>query len=575
VPGVGFAKVVRFGFPASVCLVLLLCCSPVSASPLFPRKEALRSLAHAAAAPHARYAPGELLVTYRRPSARASLARAVGARQLTWNPTLRVQQLRVRSLSRAAERLRRSPSVALVERNPLSVPDHVSCVGNPVCAIPNDPYFPRQWWLQNDTATVEPSAGAVFGADVAAPLAWRIAGGNPAVLVAIVDTGIDRSHPDVGPRVIGSATLVGNGGDVNDYVGHGTAIAGVIAAIPNNGVGVAGVAYNASLLNVKAQSDTEPEGITCAAAANGITYATNAGAYVINASFGSTVPCAAEQSAVDYAAGRGSLVIAAAGNDGSSVPNYPAAFSNALGVAATDNGDRMTGFSSWGASWVDLAAPGERIWTTLPVAGSTIGTEYGYVDGTSFSAPIVAGIAALIWPYVTDANHDGRRNDDVARQLVQFADAIPGTGTYWRYGRVNACRAAAAGADRCPPPPPAAAPVATPMPTPTPAPVAPVVPAMTLNDGRSYVRQAIGERFGATARRRAYLQHCRHLGPSRVVCDVSWTTARWQFWGSVTALYTLERGEVVWDQRLSIRRAGLSCVMRKGRTRCPSRRFTS
>jgi thermitase len=572
------AKAVRFGFPAFACVVLLLWCGAASATPLFPRKETLRSLAHTAAVSHVRYAPDELLVTYRHPSARASLARAVEGRQLTWNPTLRVQQLRVRSLSRAAARLRRSPAVTVVERNPLSEPDHVSCVGNPVCAIPNDPFFSRQWWLQNDAATVQPSAGAVFGADVAAPLAWRIAVGSTAVLVAVVDTGIDRAHSDVGPRVIASATLVVNSGDVNDYVGHGTAIAGVIAAIPNNGVGIAGVAYNASLLNIKAQSDSAPEGvISCAAAANGITYATNAGAHIINASFGSTVPCAAEQSAVDYAAGRGSLVIAAAGNDGGSAPHYPAAFSNALGVAATGNDDHITGFSSWGASWVDLAAPGERIWTTLPVAGSTIGTEYGYVDGTSFSAPVVAGIAALIWPYVTDANHDGRRNDDVARQLVQFADAIPGTGTYWRYGRVNACRAAAAGADRCPPPAPAATPVATPtaVPTPTPAPTARVVPAMTLKDGRSYVRQAIRDRFGTTAQRRAYLQRCRHLVPTRVVCDVSWTTARWAFWGSVTALYTLERGEVVWDRRLNIRRAGLSCVMRKGRSHCPSRRFTS
>jgi hypothetical protein len=97
---------------------------------------------------------------------------------------------------------------------------------------------------------------------------------------------------------------------------------------------------------------------------------------------------------------------------------------------------------------------------------------------------------------------------------------------------------------------------------------------MTLNDGRSYVRQAIGDRFGTTARRRAYLQRCRHPSPTRVTCDVSWSTARWQFWGNVTALYTLYRGEVVWDRRLSIRRAALSCVMRKGRTHCPSRRFT-
>jgi thermitase len=581
----------RLAAAALMLLVALPATTSASSGPLFPRKTRLaaqgaaaRAAAVAAGMPQ-RFAPGELLVTYRRAisaSQRRSVAAAVHGRELTWNATVRMQQLRVAptTLSTAAEVLRRSRRVAGVERNPLADIEHVSCVGNAQCAIPNDPFFTRQWWLQNDAATVEPAAGALFGADVAAPLAWRVASGSTAVLVAVVDSGIDRSHPDVGPRVIASATLVGNGGDVNDYVGHGTAVAGVIAAIPNNGIGVAGVAWNASLINIKAQSDSGPGGLSCAAAVNGITYATNAGAHIINLSFGGPTPCANEQAAIDYATGRGSLVIAAAGNDGNTVPEYPAAFANVIAVAATDDADQRADFSSYGSSWVDLAAPGVAIWTTLPVAGSALGTGYGYVDGTSFSAPIVAGIAALIWPTVADANGDGRRNDDVARRLIAYADTIPGTGTLWQYGRVNACRAAAAGAQRCPPPAPSPTVSATPAPTPvatpaaTPAPKAtPVpVPVMPLSIGRQYVHRALRDRLGTEyARRRGAVERCEQRLRTEVLCRVSWATARWVYWGVTSVWYTASATEVLWHGHVSLHRASGACARRHGRSRCPSR----
>jgi thermitase len=564
---------------AAVALAVLVAFPAVaSAGPLFPRKQRLLLSARAAGAP-ARFAPGELLVSYRRvPAARerAALAASVGGRQLTWNRSLRVQQLRVApaALAAAARDLRRRRLVAGVERNVLARPQNVSCVANAQCAIPNDPFFPRQWWLQNDAATTQPSAGAVFGADVAAPLAWRVAAGSTGVLVAVVDSGIDRAHPDVGPRVTASATLPGNGGDVNDHFGHGTAVAGVIAAIPDNGIGIAGVAWNASLLNVKVQSDSGPAGsVSCAAAANGITYASNAGAQIINLSFGSSSPCATEQSAVDYATGRGSLVVAAAGNEGSTVPEYPAAFSNVLSVAATDNADRRAGFSSYGASWVDLAAPGVRIWTTLPVAGSVLGAGYDYEDGTSFAAPVVAGIAALIWPSVTDANGDGRRNDDVARRLVAYADAIAGTGSDWYYGRVDACRAAAAGAELCPPPAPAPPASATPVATPVATPAPPAVPAMPLAAGRQFVHRALRDRLGAEyARRRHSVERCERRIATLVLCRVSWSTTRWAYWGSVSVWYD---AGVIWQRHVSLRRASSACAARKGRTHCPSRRIVT
>jgi len=565
---------------AVAALALVLVPEAAGADSLFPRKERLQAVASVARA-QARFVPDELLVTYRRGAGerRAALAAAVGGREVTWNARLRAQQLQVAParLRAAAARLRRSPAVAHVERNRLAEPEHVSCVANPQCALPNDPGFPRQWWLQNDAATVQPSAGGVFGADIAAPLAWLVASGSAEVNVAVVDTGIDRGHPDVGPRVVRSATLGDNAGNLTDYVGHGTAVAGIIAAVPDNGIGVAGAAWNASLINVKVQNDGSDAGVSCSSAANGITYATDAGAHIINLSFSSVVPCSVERSAIDYAAERGVLVIAAAGNHGTPVPHYPAAFANAVSVAATDSADRRAEFSSYGAAWVDLAAPGVRMWTTLPMAGSEMGAGYGYVDGTSFAAPVVAGIAAMIWRTVPDADGDGRRNDDVAARLAHTADAIAGTRTAFYYGRVNACLAAAAGAQRCPPPvPQAAPPVATPAPAPVPAatPAPAAVPAMSVAAGRRYVRRALADLLSAQYRgRHAASERCRRSPPAGVRCTVAWSTTRWTFWGTATVRYGRQSGRLVWHRNIVVRRAGRVCASRHGRSRCPVRRF--
>jgi thermitase len=568
---------VRHSLTIAAALALLVPASAAGSEPLFPRKDRVRATAAAAGA--VRYVPNELLVTYRRGAEhrRWRLAALVGGRELAWNARLRVQLLEVPIT--AAARLRRSPSVAHVERNVLRRHGHVSCVANPVCRLPNDPDFARQWWLQNDAATVQPENRLpVFGADIAAPLAWRLASGSSDVRVAVVDTGIDRTHPDVGARVVRSLTWTGN--SLTDFIGHGTAIAGVIAAIPDNAVGGAGTAFNASLINVKVQRDGDDEGVSCADAAEGITSAVDAEANIINVSFGSPGSCAAERAAVDYAASRGVLVIAAAGNDGASVPNFPAAFSNVVSVAATDNGDRRASFSSFGSSWVDVAAPGVRLWTTLPVAGSEIGAAYGYVDGTSFAAPVVAGIAALIWSSVPDENNDGRRNDDVAARLTRTAEPILGTGSFWHFGRVNACLAASGGAASCPPPPPAP-PVPPPAPAPAPPPVptatpAPALPTMTLATGRRYVRRALTDLLRSEyRRRRGEIQRCYRSPPAGIRCTVSFRTKRYVYWGEATVRYAHEGGRLVWRRQVDVRRASRSCADRRGRARCPSRRFTA
>src|SRR5262249_10350349 len=144
------------------------------------------------------------------------------------------------------------------------------CTTSRGCAVLNDPGYTQQWYLENDRATIEPPGGGALGADIDAPLGWVLDAGSTSVRLAIVDSGIDLQHPDVGPRVTFASTLVANNGNLTDYAGHGTAVAGVAAAIPNNGVGIAGVAYNASLIDVKVTDDQNSDAVTCLALANGI-----------------------------------------------------------------------------------------------------------------------------------------------------------------------------------------------------------------------------------------------------------------------------------------------------------------
>jgi subtilisin family serine protease/flagellar hook assembly protein FlgD len=229
---------------------------------------------------------------------------------------------------------------------------------------------------------------------VTAPAAWDVRRADPAVRIAVVDSGVDVDHPDLTGRIADSYNAVDMSTDVTDAIGHGTFVAGVAAATGDNGIGIAGASMGASVLAVKV---ADPVGdIWTDTLASGIIWAADHGADVINLSLGSDTPDQMESDAVAYAVGKGVLVVAAAGNDGTTTPSYPAAYPQVIAVGATDAAGQRAGFSQYG-SWVTVAAPGTAITSTTPTAGSSnFASGYDQAQGTSFSTPIVAAEAALL-----------------------------------------------------------------------------------------------------------------------------------------------------------------------------------
>jgi subtilisin family serine protease len=242
--------------------------------------------------------------------------------------------------------------------------------------VPNDP----DWVNQRAYLTT-----------VSAPAAWDVTHGSTSARIAVIDSGIDTSHPDLAGKVVASYNAVTGTTSVNDTIGHGTEVASVAAANTNNSTGIAGAGFASMLLAVKV--DDAAGDIWSDAVADGIRWAADNGADVINVSLGSTGDDALERDAVAYARSRGALVVAAAGNEGTSTPMYPAAYDGVIAVGATDqSGSARTSFSSYG-TWVDVGAPG------LNIRAAKAGGGLATVSGTSFAAPLVAGEAALLAAY--------------------------------------------------------------------------------------------------------------------------------------------------------------------------------
>ncbi len=259
--------------------------------------------------------------------------------------------------------------------------------------------------------------------------AWNISRGLTAIAVAVLDTGISQNHEDLKGKIISNKNCT-DSKTADDIFGHGTHVSGIISSNTNNSLGVAGVGYGISLINAKGLGDDGSGYYSWLA--DCIVWASDNGAKVINMSLGGPSDSQLLRDAITYAWNKGVVLVAAAGNSGSNSPSYPAYFPNVLSVAATDQNDAKASFSNYG-SWVDVAAPGVGIYSTLPTttnAFKQIG--YGYGSGTSMATPFVAGLAGLLFS-VGSPN-----NTDVVKLIENNADKISGTGTNWIYGRINA-----------------------------------------------------------------------------------------------------------------------------------------
>ena len=352
--------------------------------------------------------------------------------------------------------LSKNPNIELAE------PDYYA----KAFSTPNDTFFDRQWGLENIGQTINGLVGKV-DADINAPLAWDTT--QDGVKVAILDCGINENHQDLVGKVVDRQDFTTSASGTNDVYGHGTHVAGIVAATTNNGDGVAGVCPGCLLLNGKVLDDSGSGAYSWIA--NGIIWATDNGAQVINLSLGGPASSTTLENAVNYAWNKGVVVVAAAGNSNNTSYTYPAAYTNAIAVAATDNQDNRASFSSYGSKWVDIAAPGVYVFSTWKDGVSNVNPQpecygtvcYKYASGTSMSTPIVAGVAGLVW-----TSNYNQSVFSVRSRIESTADKIPGTGTYWSAGRVNAANAVllSTSPSATPSPTPTLSPTSTPTPTP-------------------------------------------------------------------------------------------------------------
>ncbi len=239
--------------------------------------------------------------------------------------------------------------------------------------VPNDPLIQGQPWLE----TID-----LHGA-------WNLTFGDASVVVAVIDSGVSHDHPDLVGKVLPGFDVLNNHHEPIDEVGHGTAVAGIIAARGNDGIGIAGVAMNATILPVKVGS---ADGSPISAIVTGIIWAVDNGADIINLSLSSDLPSDALHEAVIYANDHGVPVVTAAGNGPDAIA-YPAAWQETISVGASTSWGVLTGFSSR-ANRVDVIAPGAGILTTW--SDPQEGDGWSSVSGTSFAAPVVAGTLALL-----------------------------------------------------------------------------------------------------------------------------------------------------------------------------------
>lgn len=371
----------------------------------------------AQAQPPTQWVDGELLIAFRAgvgPAGRSAVYRDFGATFVDdIGQRLRVVRVRVpaQALQALLRAIQRRPEVRFVEKNYLFEP----------ALLPNDPQYPSQWHLP-----------IIF-----APEAWDTTQGASGAVIAILDSGIDATHPEFAGKLVAGYNTYANNSTTSDTTGHGTEVAGAAGALTDNGTGVAGVAGAAPIMPVKV---TDSSGrATAASLANGIVWAADHGARVVNLSFGNVAGNLTISAAAEYAVNHGTLVVAAAGNCGCADPTLDNPY--VLSVSATDETDAAASFSSTGP-YVDLAAPGANILTTERYG------LYGTSSGTSLASPIAAGAAGLMF-----AANPALTPTQVTELLeATAADGGSGYSESLGYGRVDAAAAVAAASSYAPPP---------------------------------------------------------------------------------------------------------------------------
>jgi subtilisin family serine protease len=365
-------------------------------------------------------------------------AQEIGDEDLTSTYRLRFKDSQI-DLDKIEEQLREIPAVVSVS------PNRFQFAFSKI--VPDDLHYSLQWGLER----------------IKCPEAWEYTTGSDSVVVAVVDSGVDLDHPDLHKRLLPGYNMVNLVGqsppedwkwdghyqtrDANsqDEVGHGTHVAGIIAAMTNNKIGVAGVTWFSKILPVRvlARMIRESDGAIVASGiasdiADGIRWAADHGAHVINLSLGSYQETFIQEDAVKYARDKGCLVVAAMGNDGTDEPAFPAAFPDVVAVGAVDRLDRRAAWSNIG-SHISLVAPGVDIFSTY------LKDDYKSKDGTSMAAPHVSGAAALVKscnPSLT-ASEIAQILKDTAYTISQ---QVPDD--QYGYGLVDACAAVEAACNK-------------------------------------------------------------------------------------------------------------------------------
>jgi subtilisin family serine protease len=401
-------------------------------------------------------APTKVMIGYSSEAAAIAAPAVPGLLRRPGSPLATLALNGTETLAAALARARALPGALVVE------PDYKLYA----TATPNDPRYSSLWGM----------------AKIQAPAAWDLSTGGrtyAGAKVCVIDTGIDYAHPDLAANIVGQGYSPITGGNAFDDNSHGTHCAGTIAGVGNNGVGVAGVAWAAQVIGCKfldaSGSGSTSDAIRC------VDYCIAQGAKVLSNSWGGGGDSALLRDAIQRAAAAGALFVVAAGNEANNndvSPSYPASNTqaNILAVASTTSADGMSSFSNYGATSVDVGAPGSDIWSTVP------GNGYASYSGTSMATPHVAGLAALMISACAVSN-GGTCNlnaaTDIKRMIMLSVDPIPAlAGKCVTGGRINALKAlqlAVGGAAL----PPASPPLVALPPPPPPSPTLPPVLAAT------------------------------------------------------------------------------------------------